>query len=124
MNNQRSLRGGISLALTAVLLLLMYSCTTLYHRFVMKGSIIEASNSDVYLCIGSNDGASVGQELRVYKIIQRQSKTKPFQRVLTGRVKITEIMDEHFAKATIMSGTAGIDDIVELTGQQWGTWSR
>ena len=35
----------------------------------MKGSIIEASDSDVYLCIGSKDGYTVDQELDVYKVI-------------------------------------------------------
>jgi len=82
----------------------------------MKGSIIETSDSEVYLCIGSKDGASVGQELDVYKTTQRQSKVTPFRRVLTGKVKITEIIDEHFAKATVISGKAEKNDIVELTG--------
>jgi hypothetical protein len=81
----------------------------------MKGSIIEASDSDVYLRSGSKDGDSVGQELDVYKIIQRQSKATPFRRVLTRKVKITEIIDEHFTKATVISGKAEKNDIVELT---------
>lgn len=81
----------------------------------MKGSIIEAYDSEVYLCIGSKDGASVGQELDVYKIIKTKSKGTPFKRVLTGKVKITQIVDEHFAKATVISGKAEKDDIVELT---------
>jgi hypothetical protein len=79
----------------------------------MKGSIIETSDSDVYLCIGSKDGASVGQELDIYKIIKTKSVT-PFKRVHTGKVKITEIVDEHFARATVISGKAEKNDIVEL----------
>jgi hypothetical protein len=80
----------------------------------MKGSIIEASESEVYLCIGSRDGASVGQELDVYKILQTRPKPTFFSRVQTGKVKITEIIDEHFAKATVISGKAEKNDIVEL----------
>ncbi len=118
MNRKISLKGGISLILVTFLSFLIFSCATFYHGFVMKGSIIEASDSAVYLCIGSKDGASVGQELDVYKVIQRQSKATPFRRVLTGKVKITEIIDEHFAKATVISGKAENNDIVELSGKK------
>jgi hypothetical protein len=79
----------------------------------MKGSIIEASDSDVYLCIGSKDGASVGQELDVYKILETKPPTL-FRREYTGKVRITEIIDEHFAKAKVISGKAEKNDIVEL----------
>lgn len=82
----------------------------------MKGSIIEASDSDVYLCIGSKDGASVGQELDVYQIIYTKSRETPFQRLHTGKVRITEIIDEHFAKAKVISGKAEKNDVVELIG--------
>jgi len=115
MYRKISLKSVVSLILATFVIFLTFSCTTVYHGFLMKGSIIETSDSDVYLCIGSKDGASVGQELDVYKIAQRQSKSTPFRRVLTGKVKITEIIDEHFAKATVISGKAGMNDIVELT---------
>ncbi len=81
---------------------------------IMKGSIIETSDSEVYLCIGSKDGASVGQELDVYKIVRVTRARPTFRREHTGKVKITEIIDEHFAKATVISGKAEKDDIVEL----------
>jgi hypothetical protein len=111
------LKSAVSLILVTFVILLTFSCATVYHGFFMKGSIIEASDSEVYLCIGSKDGASVGQELDVYKIIKTKSKATLFKRVLTGKVKITEIVDEHFAKATVISGKAEKDDIVELTGR-------
>ena len=110
-----SLKNAVFLILGTFVILLTFSCATVYHGFLMKGSIIEASDSDVYLCIGSKDGASVGQELNVYKIAQRQSKATPFRQVHTGKVKITEIIDEHFAKATVISGKAEKDEIAELT---------
>ncbi len=93
---------------------LMFSCATVYHGFIMKGSIIESSDSDVYLCVGSKDGAAVGQELDVYKIIRVTRARGTFKREHTGKVKITEIVDEHFAKATAISGKAEKNDIVEL----------
>lgn len=120
MCRKKSIKSAASLILATFVIFLMSSCATVgqkvYHGFLMKGSIIETSDSEVYLCIGSRDGASVGQELDVYKIIQRQSKATPFRRVLTGKVKITEIVDEHFAKATVISGKAEKNDIVELIG--------
>ncbi len=115
MYRKISLKRAVFLVLATFIVFLMSSCATVYHGFLMKGSIVEASDSDVYLCIGSKDGASVDQELDVYKIIQRQSKANPFRRVLTGKVKITEIIDEHFAKATVISGKAEKNDLVELT---------
>ena len=100
--------------------ILLASCATMgkaYHKYLMKGSIIETEADEVYLCIGSRDGAKVGQELDVYKIITISKAMSTFQRELTGKVKITEIVDEHFAKAKVISGTAKKNDIVELTGQ-------
>ena len=114
MCRKKSIKSAASLILAAFVILLTFSCATVYHGFLMKGSIVEASDSDVYLCIGSKDGAFVDQELDVYKIIQRQSKATPFRRERTGKIKITEIIDEHFAKATVISGKAEKNDIVEL----------
>jgi hypothetical protein len=34
--------------------------------------------------------------------------------VHSGKIKIAEIIDEHFARATVISGKAEKDDIVEL----------
>jgi hypothetical protein len=111
-----SLKGVLSLILATLVIILTVSCATVYYGLLMKGSIIEASSSEVYLCIGSRDGASVGQELDVYKIIKiKEPRPTLFQRVLTGKVKITEIVDEHFARATVISGKAEENDIVELT---------
>ncbi len=83
----------------------------------MKGSIVDTSDSDVYLCIGSEDGATVGQELDVYRIIRITRARPTFERQHIGKIKITEIVDEHFAKATVISGKAEKNDIVELVGR-------
>ena len=114
MNRKISLKGAVPLILSILVIFLMFSCATVYHGYLMKGSIIEASNSDVYLCIGSKDGATVGQELDVYKVIRVTRARPTFKREHTGKVKITEITHEHFAKATVISGKAEKDDIVEL----------
>jgi len=92
--------------------------SSLYHKVVMKGSIIESGADGIYLCIGTNDGASVGQELdviRVKKMPRSLHKGRPrFSREHVGRVRIDEVVDEHFARATVVSGEADKGDIVEL----------
>lgn len=122
MYREIRLKSAVSLIMATFLIFLIASCASFYHGVAMKGSIIEASNSDVYLCIGSRDGATVGQELDVYKVTRRQSYVgtvsvpiiPSFIRELSGKVKITEIVDEHFAKAKVISGKAEKHDVVEL----------
>ncbi len=111
---KKSIKSAASLILAFFVIFLMSSCATVYHGYLMKGSIIETSDSEIYLCIGSRDGASVGQELDVYRIPQTKPEALHFRRIYTGRVRITEIIDEHFAKATVISGKAEKNDIVEL----------
>ena len=118
MSGKIGLESVVSLILAAFVIFLMASCATVYHGFLMKGSIIEASDSDVYLCIGAKDGATVGQELDVYKVVRVTRARPTFKRVHSGKIRITEIIDEHFAKATVISGKAEKDDIVELSGKK------
>jgi len=107
-------------ALMMIGLFAVVSCAAMspkqaYHSIVMKGSIIHTTDVGVYLCIGKKDGATVGQELDVYKItFTGQPKTPSFKKENIGKVKITEIVDEHFATAIIVSGKAEKNDIVEL----------
>ncbi len=110
----------LSAALVVIGLFTVVSCAAIqqsptYHRILMKGSVIHTTDTGVYLCIGKKDGASVGQELDVYKItFTGQPKAPSFKREKTGKVRITEIIDEHFATAVIVSGMAVMNDIVEL----------
>lgn len=125
LNNERGLKmnriinsSRLWLCLLVGAMLLATSCASIqrgYHAYVMRGSIVDVSESHVYLCIGSKDGAAVGQELNVYKIVQTStSKNRVFRKEFTGKVKIAEIVDEHFAKAEVISGKAEKNDVVEL----------
>jgi hypothetical protein len=87
-----------------------------YHGMVMRGQVVEAAGSDVYICIGSADGAKPGQKLRVYRIT-RHHKPGTFLRETTGMVRIDAIVDEHFAKGTVISGTATTNNMVELDSE-------
>lgn len=98
-------------------------CVTMqkaYQQYTMRGNIVEASDSDAHLWVGSRDGAVVGQELSVYKIVQtsKNQKQPSFQKEFTGKRKITENVDEHSAKGRVISGTAAKYNIVELTAPE------
>ena len=88
------------------------------HKYIMRGQVLEVSESTAYLCVGSQDGAQVGQELTVYRFDRIlnpnvKSTAPSFRKQETGKVKITEIVDEHMANAKILSGNVKIHDVVE-----------
>jgi hypothetical protein len=112
----------VVLAIGLVTTFLTVSCAAIseniYHGYYMKGSIIETYDSEVYLCIGRKDGAAVGQELDVKRYwYSRNPKTGQKGKggyEYTGKVRIVEVLDEHFAKAVVISGKAEKNSIVEL----------
>ncbi len=88
------------------------------HTVFMAGSVIESSADGVYLCIGTSEGAQVGQQLEVVRLT-RDTGINPkqgarFKREKVGTVRIDAIVDEHFARATVVSGQAEKGDIVRL----------
>jgi hypothetical protein len=110
-------------ALVTVLLLLMAGCATLEsakHEYIMRGQVLEATGDTVYLCIGSKDGAQVGQEYTVYRYVKVSNPSltpRPyyiFRREQKGEIKITEIVDEHMATAKVVRGEVKEHDVVEL----------
>jgi hypothetical protein len=94
------------------------SMAGVYHGHIMKGSVLEVNGDTATICIGTADGAKVGQELTVYKFEKKEKQTEtgggPFDRIKTGKVKITKIFDEHMANAKVLSGTVEANNIVEL----------
>ena len=102
---------------------IMSGCATLdtaKHEYIMRGQILEASDSGIYLCIGKHEGAEVGQVYTVYKFERtvgalEKSPHPAFKKVTVGSVKIIEIVDDHYAKAQKISGEAKVNDVVELS---------
>lgn len=125
MNSSRMKKGIVPTIAIVASLLFMGGCASMkmsYHKYVMRGTILMAAGNEVYLCIGSKDGARVGQKFDVYKL-SAQAIAQPgkggvpgprFRKDKTGTVKITEIVNEHFARATVTSGTVLKDYIAEL----------
>ena len=104
-------------ALVLVLFVVSASFGAVTHKYLMKGSVLEATDGTVYLCVGTSDGAKAGQELTVVRFTKTGTNPKGgpmFKKEEVGKVKIEEIVDEHMANAKIISGEAKVNDIVEL----------
>ncbi len=89
------------------------------HKYVMKGQILDVTDGQAYLCIGTADGAKPGQEFPVYRYekLPYEGPKQPapsFKRVEVGKVKVNEVVDVHFATATIVSGDVKANDSAEL----------
>lgn len=105
------------LLLLTALLAACASTGAAYHHYVMRGLVVEVADRDVSICIGSRDGAKVGQQLEAFRIERHGvgPKGQPtFERHRTGVVQIAEIFDEHFARATVISGEVEEGNVVEL----------
>ena len=110
----------IKLSVIVVLLSAITACanTPFYHKNFMRGQIVSVSNESAVVCIGSYKDSLVGQTLNVYQIefdAGTQEGYDGFRRELIGAVKINSIINEHFARATITSGTVAKNNMVELS---------
>ncbi|WP_447953992.1 hypothetical protein [Sphingopyxis chilensis] len=87
------------------------------HSVSMRGAVVHAARGRIVVCVGTADGAHAGQELSVYRVSQSQHgpKGRPaFRRTPVGTVRIDLVLGEHFANASVISGTVELNDIVEL----------
>lgn len=95
------------------------SAQSIRHRVFMRGSIVDTNSVGPVLCIGRSDGARPGQVLDVYRIVFHPSipgkaATPTYHRKLIGQLRINQVLDDHFAQATITRGRPETHDIVEL----------
>ena len=92
------------------------------HKLLMKGQILEVVGDSAYFCIGSKDEAEVGDQFTVYKFMRAdnpnsETPERPYyKREVAGRIKITEVFEEHMAKAIILSGEVKPNYFVEFEG--------
>jgi hypothetical protein len=106
----------------AILFIVTAGCATMQtveHKYFMKGQILDVSDGVAYLCIGSAEGAKAGQEFLVYRHEKLPYNPKggapSFKREEVGAVKITQVVDVHFAQASILRGNVKVNDIAELS---------
>jgi hypothetical protein len=120
-HEEAAMKDILRVTLLILLALAVSGCAgleTASHKHFMRGQVLDVSDSTAYLCVGTNDGAQVGQELVVYRF---ERVTRPttkatapyFARQEVGKIKITEIVDEHMATAKILSGDIKVNDVAE-----------
>lgn len=83
----------------------------------MRGTIVANDNGTITVCVGRNDGAKIGQELLVTRAMNYGIGAKggtAWRLKNIGRIRLTEVYDEHFARATVISGEPSKNDLVEL----------
>lgn len=107
-------------ALLVILFATSMGCATMEtarHQYIMRGSVLEVTDGTAYICLGTEQGANVGQEFTVKRYIRTALPPKgqqPTYKVETvGSVKITKT-ESHMANATILSGNIKENDVVEL----------
>lgn len=116
------IRIGLMAVLTSVLLATS-ACSSMQsarHEYLMRGQVVEVSGGSAVVCIGSKDGARVGQDLVVYRLIAKNSggsakSPQRWERVKVGSVRIAEVLDEHFATVQVITGPVEVNHVVELS---------
>lgn len=108
------------LLLPAILLALLSACAgngPIRHYF-MQGQVLSVQDRSVVLCLGKAHGAEVGQVLDVFRNERVHSSPKAppagFKRVPMGQLRIVEVLDEHYARAAVVTGEIHTNDIAEL----------
>lgn len=105
------------------LLLLLSACSSIEgarHEYVMRGQVVEVTGKEVVVCVGSRDGVRVGQELQAYRLVATTTGTPTrnplrWERQKVGVVRIVQVVDEHFARAQVISGDVAVNNLVELS---------
>ncbi len=105
--------------LLAILLITAAGCAALEtseHKYYMRGQVLEVRDGTAFLCIGSEEGAKIGQVFTVHRYVnvEPRRQAQPHYRIdFVGMVKITEI-ESHMASAKIIDGDIQANDVVEL----------
>jgi len=88
------------------------------HSVIMRGQVIDIQKGEPVVCLGSADGAKVGQIFEVYRInrqrIEGKTPSQVYGRDLIGRIRIDHIFNNHFSHAVVTAGSPAVHDVVEL----------
>lgn len=87
------------------------------HKYLMRGQVVATSPDNVVICVGLDDGAQVGQELTAYRFFETNfvgEGDEVYEKRNIGKVKIEKIIDEHYAKVSVIEGNVKKHDMVQL----------
>ena len=111
-----------SLLLLVALVSVLGACSSqLYHKAVMRGQIVAIDEDQVTICIGRQQGAKPGDELSVKRSVFRQGVVEDgesdFELVEVGRIKVSRVIDDHYARAKVINGSIKLNDVGEKTNE-------
>jgi len=112
----RVMKNGTVVSMVLLILLAAMGCATLEtarHEYFMRGQVLEVEDGRAYLCIGSEEGAKVGQEFTVHRYVKTGGARGSYRVDLVGTLKITEV-ETHMAWAKIITGDVKANDVVDL----------
>ncbi len=112
----RVMRNGTVVSAMLMILLMTMGCASLEaarHKYFMRGQVLEVEDGKAYLCIGSEEGAKVGQVFTVHRYVKIGGARGSYRTDLVGTVKITEV-ETHMAWAQIVTGDVKANDVVDL----------
>lgn len=106
-------------AATVVLSSVLAGCVPggVRHGWIMRGQVLALDDDVATVCIGTEDGAKVGQVLDVHHIVIKPGPPKQGQTVVrtdAGKVEIVDLFDGHYAHAKVRAGSPALNDVVEL----------
>jgi hypothetical protein len=96
------------------------SGTQFYHEYVMSGTVVAIEGERVVVCIGSEDGAKPGMILDVFAIEYTgtiMEGTDNYSQKVVGEIRIDSIIDEHFARGSIVKGHIEPNNVAELRSE-------
>ncbi|EAQ95798.1 hypothetical protein [Congregibacter litoralis] len=95
---------------------LMSACSSspFYHKVFMRGQIVGVDGDQVVFCIGSDSGASIGEEFVAHRYTYEDylEDGEYYDTIEVGSVVVREIVNVHFAKGVISSGEVTKYDIL------------
>ncbi len=113
----RVMRNGTVVSAMLMILLMTMGCASLEaarHKYFMRGQVLEVQDGTAYLCLGTEQGAKVGQVFTVRRYVRTGGPRGGGYKVdYVGTVKITEV-ESHMAYAKIVTGDVKANDIVDL----------
>ena len=119
----KAMRSGTVVSAVLVILLIAMGCATVWaqgplealrHKVFMRGQILDVEGGTAYLCLGTEQGAKVGDVLTVRRYVSIGGARGGRYRVDNiGTVQITEVFS-HMANAKILKGDVKVHDVVDL----------
>ena len=119
----KAMRSGTVVSAVLVILLIAMGYATVWaqgpletmrHKVFMRGQILDVEGGTAYLCLGTEQGAKVGDVLTVRRYVSIGGARGGHYRVDNiGTVQITEVFS-HMANAKILKGDVKVHDVVDL----------